>query len=82
MMRTGAHSAAAFGRYGGGDCASTNHSHHHGLEDSVYRQTQLQNAFYAQVGSGLCKRRRQSGMVEVVLVWHADARAERVRQPA
>jgi hypothetical protein len=30
------------GPYGGGSCASTNHSHHHGLEDSVYRQTQLQ----------------------------------------
>ena len=36
-------------RYGGGDCASTNHTHHHGHEDSVYRQTMLQSAFYAQM---------------------------------
>ncbi len=34
------------GPYGGDDCASHNHSHHHGEEDSVYRQTQLQNQFY------------------------------------
>ena len=37
------------GPYGGGSCASKNHSHHHGLEDSVYRQTQLQNAFYHEM---------------------------------
>ena len=37
------------GPYGGGSCASKNHSHHHGLEDSVYRQTQLQNAFYNEM---------------------------------
>ena len=34
---------------GGTKCESTNHSHHHGLEDSVYRQTQLQSAFYADM---------------------------------
>ena len=34
------------GPYGGDNCASENHSHHHGEEDSVYRQTQLQNQFY------------------------------------
>ena len=39
------------GPYGGGECASTNHSHHHGHEDSVYRQTQMQNAFYRQMRS-------------------------------
>ena len=32
-----------------GKCNSHNHSHHHGLEDSIYRQTQLQSAFYAQM---------------------------------
>ena len=31
------------GPYGGGPCAATDHAHHHGLEDSVYRQTQLQS---------------------------------------
>ena len=34
------------GPYGGGACAATNHAHHHGLEDSIYRQTQLQSEFY------------------------------------
>jgi hypothetical protein len=37
------------GPYGGGTCAATNHSHHHGEDDSVYRQTQLQNQFYKQM---------------------------------
>ena len=37
------------GPYGGGSCSSTNHSYHHGEEDSVYRQTQLQNTFYAEM---------------------------------
>eukprot|EP00947_MAST-08B_sp_MAST-8B-sp1_P002305 g2305.t1 len=37
------------GPYGGGACAATNHSHHHGLEDSVYRQTQLQSQFYREM---------------------------------
>eukprot|EP01051_Picozoa_sp_SAG22_P008186 SAG22_NODE_609_length_8597_cov_12.875382_8_plen_51_part_00 len=37
------------GPYGGSKCESHNHSHHHGLEDSVYRQTQLQSAFYADM---------------------------------
>ena len=44
------------GPYGGGSCASKNHSHHHGLEDSVYRQTQLQNAFYNEMRKlNVCK---------------------------
>jgi hypothetical protein len=34
------------GPYGGAVCTSTNHSHHHGAGDSVYWQTQNQNAFY------------------------------------
>lgn len=34
------------GPYGGAPCASKNHTHHHGLEDSIYRQTQMQNAFF------------------------------------
>eukprot|EP00746_Dinoflagellata_sp_MGD_P020930 gnl/MRDRNA2_/MRDRNA2_14879_c0_seq1.p1 gnl/MRDRNA2_/MRDRNA2_14879_c0~~gnl/MRDRNA2_/MRDRNA2_14879_c0_seq1.p1 ORF type:complete len:566 (-),score=92.93 gnl/MRDRNA2_/MRDRNA2_14879_c0_seq1:71-1666(-) len=37
------------GPYGGGSCASRNHSYHHGLEDSVYRQTQMQNRFYQEM---------------------------------
>mmetsp|Transcript_28118 Transcript_28118/g.55310 ORF Transcript_28118/g.55310 Transcript_28118/m.55310 type:complete len:389 (+) Transcript_28118:15-1181(+) len=37
------------GPYGGGDCAATYHSHHHGEEDSVYRQTQLQSFFYREM---------------------------------
>ena len=34
------------GPYGGGKCSSVSHAHHHGLQDSIYRQTQLQSAFY------------------------------------
>ena len=37
------------GPYGGDKCESHNHSHHDGLEDSVYRQTQLQSQFYADM---------------------------------
>ena len=37
------------GPYGGGACASTNHTYHHGLEDSVYRQTQMQNRFFQEM---------------------------------
>jgi hypothetical protein len=37
------------GPYGGDKCESHNHSHHDGLEDSVYRQTQLQSAFYSDM---------------------------------
>jgi hypothetical protein len=35
------------GPYGGGSCASTNHSHHLQLSDSVYQQTQVQASWYA-----------------------------------
>jgi len=34
------------GPYGGGGCAATNHSHHHDHADSIYRQTQMQSAFF------------------------------------
>lgn len=34
------------GPYGGGTCSSTTHTHHRGLEDSVYRQSQQQVDFY------------------------------------
>eukprot|EP01061_Rhynchopus_euleeides_P012170 TRINITY_DN21794_c0_g1_i1.p1 TRINITY_DN21794_c0_g1~~TRINITY_DN21794_c0_g1_i1.p1 ORF type:complete len:724 (+),score=276.15 TRINITY_DN21794_c0_g1_i1:54-2225(+) len=37
------------GPYGGGSCSSTSHEHHHNEEDSVYRQTQLQNTFYHEM---------------------------------
>ena len=37
------------GPYGGGACASQNHSHHHGLEDSVYMQTLIQADFYTEL---------------------------------
>jgi hypothetical protein len=35
------------GPYGGGSCASKNHSHHLALSDSVYQQTQTQARWYA-----------------------------------
>ena len=37
------------GPYGGEPCASTNHSHHIGASDSVYQQTRMQAAFYADL---------------------------------
>ena len=37
------------GPYGGGSCNAHDHPHHHGLEDSIYRQTQLQGQFYADL---------------------------------
>ena len=49
IAETGLSMLETDGPYGGGSCASTNHTHHHGLEDSVYRQTQLQNQFYAEM---------------------------------
>lgn len=39
------------GPYGGGTCSAKNHTHHHGLEDSVYRQTQQQAEFYKYLRS-------------------------------
>ena len=39
------------GPYGGGACASTNHSHHNGWEDSVYQQTRLQNELFRELRS-------------------------------
>ena len=39
------------GPYGGEGCSATNHSHHHGLEDSVYWQTRLQMEFYQSMRS-------------------------------
>ena len=35
------------GPYGGGSCASHNHSHHSQLSDSIYHQTQVQAQWYA-----------------------------------
>lgn len=37
------------GPYGGGSCSATNHTHHRGLEDSVYWQTRLQSEFYQRM---------------------------------
>jgi len=37
------------GPFGGEQCASTNHSHHTGLADSVYKQNQLQSNFFKQL---------------------------------
>ncbi len=34
------------GPYGGYGCSSTNHSHHQGESDSVYRQNLLQGEFF------------------------------------
>ena len=39
------------GPYGGGTCSSTNHSHHAGLQDSVYQQYRLQAGFYRKLFS-------------------------------
>lgn len=49
VRETGISMLEADGPYGGFTCASTNHSHHDGLEDSVYRQTQLQNDFFLRL---------------------------------
>eukprot|EP00697_Spironema_sp_BW2_P015561 gnl/Spiro4/6458_TR3313_c0_g1_i1.p1 gnl/Spiro4/6458_TR3313_c0_g1~~gnl/Spiro4/6458_TR3313_c0_g1_i1.p1 ORF type:complete len:759 (-),score=179.88 gnl/Spiro4/6458_TR3313_c0_g1_i1:82-2358(-) len=37
------------GPYGGESCASTNHSHHTGYDDSVYEQMQRQSSFFMQL---------------------------------
>ena len=37
------------GPYGGDSCDAHDHPHHHGIEDSIYRQTQLQGKFYADL---------------------------------
>lgn len=34
------------GPYGGGSCSSRNHTHHTGLNDSVYQQNRLQSKFF------------------------------------
>eukprot|EP01065_Artemidia_motanka_P000574 TRINITY_DN1026_c0_g1_i1.p1 TRINITY_DN1026_c0_g1~~TRINITY_DN1026_c0_g1_i1.p1 ORF type:complete len:774 (+),score=191.91 TRINITY_DN1026_c0_g1_i1:58-2379(+) len=39
------------GPYGGGECSSTKHAYHHGLEDSVYKQTRMQSQFYNEMRS-------------------------------
>eukprot|EP01051_Picozoa_sp_SAG22_P003020 SAG22_NODE_142_length_17922_cov_10.990406_10_plen_249_part_00 len=39
------------GPYGGGVCSATNHSHHHGAQDSVYQQYRLQADFYRKLFS-------------------------------
>lgn len=47
VNKTGLSMLETDGPYGGGSCASTKHAHHDGLEDSIYRQTMMQNEFYA-----------------------------------
>ena len=49
ISKTGLAMLETDGPYGGGSCASTTHKHHHGFEDSIYKQTQLQNAFYHEM---------------------------------
>ena len=39
------------GPYGGGSCSSRNHSHHHGLSDSVYQQNRPQSEFYRKMAA-------------------------------
>jgi hypothetical protein len=39
------------GPYGGGICASTNHSHHHDVADSVFQQNRLQAEFYHKMAA-------------------------------
>ncbi|KAL3906329.1 MAG: hypothetical protein SGILL_009313 [Bacillariaceae sp.] len=49
INQTGISMLEADGPFGGLACSSTNHSHHDGLEDSVYQQTQLQNALFLRL---------------------------------
>jgi hypothetical protein len=49
INKTGISMLEMDGPYGGQSCSSTNHSHHRGLEDSVYQQTKLQNAFFLRL---------------------------------
>jgi len=49
ITETGLSMLETDGPYGGETCASTNHSHHHDVSDSVYRQTQMQSAFYSRM---------------------------------
>lgn len=49
INKTGLAMLETDGPYGGEVCSSHNHVHHHGLEDSVYRQTALQGQFYAEL---------------------------------
>ena len=46
MDVTGLSMVETDGPYPGYPCSSTNHSHHHGLDDSVYWQLKLQSQFY------------------------------------
>ena len=47
--KTGLTNFETDGPYGGGACASKNHSHHIDAEDSVYWQTRLQAQLYADL---------------------------------
>eukprot|EP01060_Flectonema_neradi_P031213 TRINITY_DN4674_c0_g1_i1.p1 TRINITY_DN4674_c0_g1~~TRINITY_DN4674_c0_g1_i1.p1 ORF type:complete len:744 (+),score=114.83 TRINITY_DN4674_c0_g1_i1:45-2234(+) len=49
INETGLSMLATDGPYGGETCASTEHEHHIGLEDSVYQQNRLQNQFYKEM---------------------------------
>jgi hypothetical protein len=46
MDETGLSMVETDGPYPGYPCSSSNHSHHHGLDDSVYWQLKLQSIFY------------------------------------
>jgi len=46
MDQTGLIMVETDGPYPGYQCASTNHSHHRDLQDSVYWQLKLQSQFY------------------------------------
>ena len=49
IRQTGISMLETDGPYGGGECACTNHSHHHGLDDSIYQQNRLQASFYTEM---------------------------------
>lgn len=51
INKTGLAMLETDGPFGGGTCASKNHSHHRGLEDSVYRQAQQQDELYKYLRS-------------------------------
>ncbi|XP_013417536.1 uncharacterized protein LOC106178765 [Lingula anatina] len=51
LKRTGMSMLETDGPYGGYQCASTNHSHHDDITDSIYEQNRLQGEFYRDLRS-------------------------------
>ena len=49
LNKTGLSMLETDGPYGGSPCSSKDHTHHNGLGDSVYQQTQLQGGFFRRL---------------------------------